>query len=527
MSNASTLLQQAVHLHQQGRLEQARDLYRQVLVAEPRQFDALHLLGVIERQRGRAREAVELIEAALQVDDNQARAHCNLGAALQDLGQPERALASYDTALRLDPQYALAWDNRGNTLRRLGRAQEALDAYERALALRAGYPDAWCHRAIVLLELGRPADAVASAERALGARPGWLDALLALGNALQALDRHGDAIDAYDHALSQDAGAGRADLWCARGAALKKSGRLDDALASYDRALLLRPDYALAAHYRANALRALGRTQDAVAGYRHALELGADAGEIRFALAALGQADAPASAPQAYVKELFDQYAGHFDRHLVDVLGYRTPALLGDLLARHGAAPGGEASVGVGVNGRLDVLDLGCGTGLCAAMLRPLARRLAGVDLSSKMLDKARALDLYDQLDCADIGAYLDAQRESGQAAWDLMVAADVLVYFGDLAPLFAQARQALRPGGRFAFSCETLADAGNGAARSAPGYAITASNRYAHARAYVEATARAAGFEVVAVEPAALRREHGAEVAGQLVLLRAQQVVH
>jgi predicted TPR repeat methyltransferase len=499
MTRTAALLQQAVQLHQQGRLDDAQQLYRQVLGIDARQFDALHLLGVIARQRGQAREAAELIEAALQVDATQARAHCNLGAALQDLGQPERALASYDTALRLDPHYALAWDNRGNTLRRLGRLPEALDAYEHALALRPDYPDAWCHRAIVLHDLGRPADAIASAQRALSARPAWPDALLALGNALQALDRHPEAIEAYDRALAQDKLGARADLWCARGAALKKSGRLDEALASYDRALLLRPDYALAAHYRANVLRALGRPQEAIAAYRRALDLGADAGEIGFALAALGQGKAPPSAPQAYVKELFDQYAGHFDRHLVDVLGYRTPALLGELLARHG----------VTAEGRLDVLDLGCGTGLCAPVLRPLARRLTGVDLSEKMLQKARALALYDALEYADIVAWLDGE----DAAWDLAVAADVLVYLGDLAPLFARVRAALRSGGLFAFSCESL---------DMPGYAITASNRYAHAAAYVETSAHAAGLMLLASEPAALRREHDAAVAGRLFLLRA-----
>jgi predicted TPR repeat methyltransferase len=288
---------------------------------------------------------------------------------------------------------------------------------------------------------------------------------------------------------------------------LKKSGRLEDALASYDRALQLRPDYALAAHYRANVLRALGRASDAVAAYRQALALGADAADIGFALAALGQADAPASAPQAYVKDLFDQYAGHFDRHLVDVLGYRTPALLGELLARHGVT---RASAG-----KLDVLDLGCGTGLCAPILRPFARRLAGVDLSNKMLDKARELQLYDRLDCEDIGAYLEKQG----AAWDLAIAADVLVYFGDLAPLLTLVRRALRPGGVFAFSCETLD--GDDGDSGAGDYAITASNRYAHARAYVHASARAAGFELIADEAAALRREHGADVAGRLFLLR------
>jgi predicted TPR repeat methyltransferase len=492
----ATLLRQALQLHQQGRLDGAAALYRQVLASAPRQFDALHLLGVIERQQGRPEAAARLIAAALEVDPRQARAHCNLGAARQDLGQPDAALASYETALKLDPHYALAWNNRGNTLRRLGRLPDALDSYERALALKQDDADAWCHRAIALHDLGRHADAAASARHALAHRPRHAGALLALGNALQGLERPADAVDAYDRALA--AAPDQPETWCARGAALKKAGDLEGALASYQRALALRPTYALAEHYRANALRALGRDAQAVAAYRRALDLGADAGEIGFALAALGEAALPAAAPAGYVKNLFDGYAGHFDRHLVDVLGYRTPALLDALLRRHGSAPA------------RDVADLGCGTGLCAPFLRPLATRLAGIDLSPKMLDKARATGMYDALACADIGDWL-----AGRAAdCDLLVAADVLVYIGALEPLFARARTALRPGGRFALSCEAL--------DGADGYALGASNRYAHALAYVAQCAAGAGFALVEAERAVLRREGDAEVPGWLVLLRA-----
>ncbi len=497
----TALLRQAVQLHQQGRLEAAQALYRQVLEAAPRQFDALHLLGVIERQRGDPALAARLIADALAIDPQQARAHCNLGAALQDLGRARDALDSYEAALRLDPHYALAWDNRGNALRRLGRPEQALDSYERALGLQPGYPEAWCHRAIVLHDLGRDADAAASARQALAARPGYADALLALGNALQGMERPDEAVDAYDRALA--AAPGHAETWCARGAALRKSGDLDGALGSYDRALALRPGYALAEHYRANTLRALGRRDDAVAAYRRALALGADAGEIGFSLAALaapGDAGLPAAAPADYVRGLFDQYAGHFDRHLVDVLGYRTPALLDALLRRHGG--GSQAPAG-------SIADLGCGTGLCAPFLRPAAAHLAGVDLSPRMLDKARATGLYDELACTDIGDWLAGQ----EGRHDLLVAADVLVYIGALETLFARARAALRPGGRFALSCEALDDG--------DGYAIRPSNRYAHALAYVERCAVQAGLVVAAAERAVLRREHGADVEGWLVLLR------
>jgi predicted TPR repeat methyltransferase len=503
MSTAAALLQQAVSLHQQGRLEGAQALYGQVLALDPRQFDALHLSGVIERQRGNPERAADLIREALRIDAGQARAHCNLGAALQDLGQTDAALAAYDTALRLDPRYALAWNNRGNSLRRLGRLSEALDSYERALALQTNYPEAWCHRAIVLNDLGRHPDAAASAEQALAARPGYADALQALGNALQALERFEDAVQAYDRALAAAAPARHAGILCARGAALKKSGELAQALDSYERALLLRPDYAMAEHYRANVLRALGRREDAIAAYRRAQLLGADPAGIAFALAALGEGETPTSAPADYVKGLFDQYAGHFDHHLVDVLDYRTPELLTGMLQAH-----------IAPDSRLEaVLDLGCGTGLCAPLLRPLAKRLTGVDLSEKMLDKAREAGMYNELACADIVDWL-RQREEG---WDLVLAADVLVYVGDLAPLFAQVARVLRPGGWFAFSVEALAPGRN----SGAGYAITASNRFAHAPAYVLACAQALGFDVAETREAVLRKEHGMDVDGMLFLLR------
>jgi len=501
-ADAHALLQQAVQAHQGGKLDAAAALYRQVLAQSPRQFDALHLLGVIARQRGDAAGAVDLIRDALAVDPTQARAHCNLGAALQDTGDTAAALASYERALERDPRYALAWNNRGNTLRRLGRLDDALHSYEQALALRGGDADAWCHRAIVLHDLGRFAEAVASADQALRLRPAWPEALLALGNALQALDRCDDALAAYERALAL---APRADIWCARGSALKKTGDLAAALDSYERALALRPDYALAEHYRANTLRALGRTSEAIDAYRRALDIGADPAAIEFALAALttpGEGALPAAAPAAYVKGLFDQYAGHFDEHLVEVLGYRTPALLADLLQAH---------VKMHMTAPLDAaLDLGCGTGLCAPFLRPLARRLTGVDLSQRMLDKARALALYDELACADIVDFLERQA----APCSLVLAADVFVYIGDLAPVFAGVARVLRPGGWFAFSVEALAPAGHD-------YAITPSNRFAHSLPYVEGLAAVHGFTVVATRSAALRREDGRDVAGHLVLLR------
>ena len=495
----TALLKEAVALHQAGKLDAAASSYRQVLARAPRQFDALHLLGVVMRQQGDAQEAVTLIARALAIDPAQATAHCNLGAALQDLGRSEEALASYDTAIKLNPGYALAWSNRGNALRKLDRPVDALDSYERALALRPHYPEAWCHRAMALLDLGDAQAALASCARALADRGSYPEAVCVRANALFQLREFEAALRAYDEAIRLDANAPEAQA--GRGLTLQKLGRPQEALACFDRALALRPAHLQSHQQRGDALLALHRRDEAVGAYERAgaltREAGLDTSQIDFALAALGVGAPPERAPSAYVKALFDQYAGHFDRHLTGVLGYRTPELMAQAIARH-------------VTGtRLASVDLGCGTGLCAPHLRPLSQRLAGVDLSEKMLAQARATGLYDELACADIGAFLDGRT----ADFDLVVAADVLVYFGALDSLFAQVRAALRPGGWFCFSTE----AGGG-----PDYTLLPSNRYAHSLAYLQRLARERGFALAEAAPAVVRSENGADVKGYLLVLRA-----
>lgn len=484
-------LAEAVQLHQRGQLDAAKSLYQRVLALDPHEPNALHFLGVIHRQQGDAGQAVRLITAAIRLQPDQATQHCNLGAALQDLGRAAEALDHYDIAVALDPAYALAFSNRGNALRVLGRLEDALASYELALALKPNYPEAWCNRAIALNDMDRPGEALASAGKALQARPNYADAWVARANALQGQGSFTEALDSYDRALAfRDDG----EIHCSRGTALQRLQRFEEALASYDRAIAVRPRHPLAHQYRANALRALGRIDEAVAGYRTALALGGDDEQIGFALAALGAGGLPDASPGGYVKHLFDQYAGHFDEHLVGRLGYHTPALVDAAIRAHGVADA-------------DVVDLGCGTGLCAPHLRPLARRLIGVDLSPKMLDKARERGLYDNLVCADIGDYLQSVRDIG-----LIVAADVLVYLGELGPLFGHARRALRPAGLFCFSIE----AGEG-----DGFTLRPSQRYAHALPYLKRLAASHGFDLLEAARHPLRREGAAQVDGFIVTLR------
>jgi predicted TPR repeat methyltransferase len=490
---AASLLQQAVELHQQGRLEPAQALYRQVLELNPRQFDALHLLGVIARQQGDFNTGIALISRALDVDNAQAAAHCNLGVALLDAGRADEALASHERALTLNPSYALAWSNRGNTLRRLGRLDEALDSYQRALQFKPDYAEAHCNRAIVLQDMGRYLDALGAAEDALSIKDRYADAWLARGHALHCLRYLPEAVESFDRAIHLR--PDWAEAYSAQGSSLFKLGEFGAALDSYDQALKHRPDYAMAHYHRGNALRALDRREEAIAAYRAALAHGDNPETIAFALASVGEGETPATLPNDYVRSLFDQYANHFDQHLTEVLGYKTPAVL-DALLRH-VAPSSE----------LNTVDLGCGTGLCAPYLRNYSRKLSGVDLSQQMLDKAAERQLYDELACADLTGYLAAR----EGAFDLAVAADVFVYIGDLAPVFRAVHAALRPGGRFCFSVE----AGDGA-----DYTLRPSNRYAHTPAYLQRLAAETGFTVLASQAIEARQENGAPIAGHALLL-------
>lgn len=176
-------LQEAVALHQQGDLPQARALYEQVLKLQPKNFDALHLLGVIALQSGDAETAVDLITRAIKVDRNRAQAYNHRGAAYAQLAQHEFALLNYGKAVELDPGFAEAWNNRANVQLSLGRLPEALADLDQALAIEPDYAEALSNRGNVLSELGRHAEALASYRQAVEHMPTSMEARWSLGMA--------------------------------------------------------------------------------------------------------------------------------------------------------------------------------------------------------------------------------------------------------------------------------------------------------------------------------------------------------
>jgi predicted TPR repeat methyltransferase len=349
----------------------------------------------------------------------------------------------------------------------LGRQQagdfaEAERHYRSSLDLVPGRASTLINLAAVQLRLARPLDALQSADAALATEPGSADALLHRATALAELGRPEEALAAFRALLAID--PAHATAWSSTGTLLREMNRLDDA-----------------AH-----------------AFREALRLGADAELHEYYLAAVqAAAVAPRTAPSAYVTGLFDTYADAFESHLVGELRYEAHRRLVDgLLA---VAPGPYDSA----------LDLGCGTGLCGPGVRPVTRRLAGVDLSAGMLAKARELGVYDRLEQADIVDFLGRPDEHH----DLVLAADVFIYVGDLAPVFG-ALQRVMAGGVFCFSVE-LADEPGADFRLLP------SLRYAHSVPYLLRLAEQHGFAAVATERAPVREEQRQVIEGLYVYLR------
>ena len=217
-------------------------------------------------------------------------------------------------------------------------------------------------------------------------------------------------------------------------------------------------------------------------------------------LAALGVAPVPAGPEIVYVEALFDDYAARFEEELLHKLGYDAPQRLAALVERE--------MLGRGLEQVGHAIDLGCGTGLMGERLRRRASFLEGVDLSGEMVAVAERKGIYDRLDKAELTAWLGAH--SGGV--DLLAAADVLNYCGELAPILAVAMRVLLPGGLFALTLERH--------RGEAPMLLRPSLRYAHNGDAARQACREAGFEVLAVEETVLRHDRGEPIEGLLVLL-------
>ncbi|MGY1411057.1 tetratricopeptide repeat protein [Luteimonas sp. A611] len=396
-----------------------------------------------------------------------------LGVLRHQQGDSEAAIALIERALEQLPRHADIHNNLGNVHKERGCPVAAEACYRHAIALKPAHIDAIGNLAVVLEVQGRLDDAFNAYGLLLRAAPGYARGYYLLGLFL------------CNHAA--EAVHLRQSVAC-----LRKAWKID-------------PRNMRALRLLGVVLYSMGESEAAIQVYRDWLQRVPDDPLALHMLAACGGARAPERAGDTYVRELFDGFASSFDEQLLHNLDYRAPQLLADALQPV-----------LDGRGHLDILDAGCGTGLCAPLLRRWARRLEGVDLSPAMLVRARQRGGYDALVEAELTAHMDARSK----AFDVVASADTLVYFGDLHRVVAAAAHALRPGGWLVFSVEAI----EGADASGDGVELGPSGRYRHAREHVESALGRAGFGQVQVQARELRKEVGRPVHGWVVMGRLGQ---
>jgi predicted TPR repeat methyltransferase len=345
-----------------------------------------------------------------------------------------------------------------------------------------------------LIAAGEPQRAVTMLQRFLASGRGGLMTRLALGRAHLAAGN----VDAGLNELraASALGPGIADAALALGQALMAAGHLPAAVAEFERAARLDPDFAPARHALGFAWLEAGEPDRAIEilSALSGTPLAADAADKVAEARVMKEAK---RSPPGYVRHLFDQFSADYDTRMMGMLDYRAHLILrelADLLL-------------VGRRG-LDMLDLGCGTGLCGVAFADVAGRLDGVDLSPRMIDEARARGVYDSLVVAD----LETELAKKGACYDLILAADAFVYLGDLGPAFRGAHMRLKAGGFLLFTVERT---------DAERHELGPKRRYRHSEAYLRREAALAGLEIMGLLQCVPRTDGGDPVGGWVAALQ------
>lgn len=463
--------------------------------------------------------------------------HLRFGDELARLGQYRDALQHYEKALEAFPEDKALLNNLAYVLSYLGDRDKALDIYQRARALAPDDPTLLKNMGILYRAVGRHEEAAECLAASVKLDPQNIDTHFNLAMELRRLDREAEADHHFQSCvaiyrtnvlrLSHDPvtmttvgkgllrlnnvtdalhvleGAAKlnpnnAQTLAALAEAKELLQQKEVAFALYQKSLSIDPSNVFARQRVASLYAAMDKNEQAAREYRRILQYTPDNEEARYHLSALTQKNVPAVSPREYIKDLFDDYADRFDEHLLKALQYRGPQLIADTMARLAPADAGKWTVA----------DLGCGTGLCGPLFRDRASHLIGVDLSPRMVHKARQRNVYDDLVVGDVVDFLHGYADT----FDCIIAADVLVYIGDLAPIMTAAMAAAKAGGWFAFTTETAPEGE---------FHLASTGRYTHNPAYIRSQAEKSGFNVAHQEAIVLRYQGNKPVDSTLTVLR------
>jgi predicted TPR repeat methyltransferase len=376
-----------------------------------------------------------------------------------------------------------------------GQLDKAHKAFEKAIELsRHPYSPAYYNLAWLKQLKNDHKGAISIYRAILEKQPDFGQAWNNLGTAYRETGDLDQALSCFRKAV--EFAPDMAEAWNNLGVAQDEFDMIQDAAKSYKKAIEIRSDYASAHFNLGVSLQKLGVFKEAEDHYKKVLKTKPDDKSTMFMLQSLGTLETPDAAPAEYVRRVFDECAGTFDRTLVENLEYKTPKLLFDLVRPY-------------LTEEMTVLDLGCGTGLGSQFYRPFAKKLIGVDVSLKMLEKAAGKKIYDRLEAVDI-----FQDWKFPQKFDLIYSSDVFVYFGNLDPVIKSASSYLNYGGIIAFSVERLDD-------NSMEHRLFPSGRYAHSQTYIQDILSRHALHILEEAKADIRKESGDPVKGLLFVAK------
>jgi predicted TPR repeat methyltransferase/Flp pilus assembly protein TadD len=462
----------------------------------PASYQALRQFGLTLWAKGQIKAAIGVLKAALALAPEETVLWNDLAGALYSLGRPEEARAAQRVSLEKDSAQPQAWLLMATLDSSAGDHAAAERGYLAALRLDPHLADASLGLGVLYFQQRRFDDAVMQLRKAITDGGHNMGLYVCLGQALFFKGDVSGAAAALSVAASFTPRDGKVVEKFAKIRLIESAirGGAEEAIEVYrDVAGPHAEDIDRVTATAFHFLSGFGYCQAAIKLGRARLKRKPDDATQRYLLAAL-LGEKIERAPDDYLVAYFDGFAETFESKLVGSLRYRVPENLFALLEKTGRR-------------FANMLDLGCGTGLAAPFLRKLGPKLTGVDLSPRMLDKAAERQLYDRLVESEVGAFLAATKET----FDLVMGADLLIYFGNLAPLLRSVASVLEPGGLFALSVETTTETD---------FVGLPSGRFAHATSYIEALSRG-NFVLVEKQETTIRLEANEPVAGALVVLQ------
>lgn len=412
-------------------------------------------------QANRFEDAEEIYRQLLEFAPEDANVLHFFGLLRHQRGYPEEGAELIQKSLELVPDYIDAENNLGNIYLQIGQPELAESHFRRVIELNPDFAAAFGNLGIALKEQGRFHEAIE-----------YL---------LKAIDREPDIPLHYQNI----------------GNVYRHMQNYQDAVGMYRKSLELSPFNAESYRKLSRTFFIMGKIDRCIEVVKQWLEYDPDNPTAQHMYAAYTNTNAPSRASDAYVRETFDGFAASFDG-VLKRLEYQAPFLVQNALQKVNPDPE-----------TWKLLDAGCGTGLCGALIRPLVKHLVGVDLSPKMLERAKVRGVYDELFEAELTAFFS----QAQSAYDAITCVDTFCYFGDLTGAAQAAVHALKPDGWFIFTLERHEEDD-----SNQDFHLHVHGRYSHSEAYVRKTLTDAGFRVHKIESAALRRERADHVAGMVV---------